>query len=167
MSELSSKIAYLKGYAEGLGAEFKSDEGKIIEKLIDIIEAMAQEIADLEMIVEENCDLIDEIDDTVLAIAEDFYGDDDDDDDEYSDFDDDDLFGDFDDDFDDFTDEDDEDDDEFSSDFFEIQCPECNEDFMINYDEITDEGEINCPHCKKRVELEIDFEDGGDDEWSF
>ena len=51
MSELSSKIAYLKGYAEGLGAEFKSDEGKIIEKLIDIIEAMAQEIADLEMIV--------------------------------------------------------------------------------------------------------------------
>lgn len=169
MSELSKKAAYLKGYAEGLGAEFKSDEGKIVEKLLDVIEAMAEEIELLSADVCENREMIDEIDDTLLLIADDLYGDDEDDDDwdEYDD-DDDDLFGDYDDDeeFDDFVD-DDMDEEDYSGDFFEIQCPECSEDFMISYDDIVDNGEIHCPHCEKRVELDIDYEDGEDDEWSF
>ena len=162
MSELSKKAAYLKGYTEGLGAELKSDEGKIIAKLLEVIEEMAEEIDYLAADVEENRELIDEIDDTVLAIADDLYGDDDEDFNLFDDDDDDDFF-DEDEDFDDFDDLDEDDD----SDLFEIQCPECNEDFMIEYDEIIDGGVIRCPHCDKRVELEIDFDEDEEDDIKF
>ncbi len=173
MNEISKKVEYLKGYAEGLGAEFKSDEGKIIEKLLDIISDMAEEIENLSADICENRELIDEIDDTLLLIADDIYGDDIDDEDDMDFLDDDDdelfdLFDDDDDDDEDFDFSDEELDDE-NSDLFEIQCPECHEDFMVEYDELVDGGVIRCPHCEKRVELEIDFteSDEEDDEWDF
>lgn len=157
MSGLSKKVSYLKGFRDGIGAELESDEGKIINKLLDIVEEMAEEIDRLSNAEKEREKMIDDLENDVLMLANDIYGDDDDDDD-FGLFDDDDD----DDDFDDF---DDSEDDE-SSDLFELQCPECGEDFMISYDEILDGKELRCPHCEKRIELELD-EDESDEDWSF
>ena len=153
MEDLIKKVAYLKGYAEGLDISPKSDEGKLILKLIDVMAEMADTITELEDRVYDVEDIQDELDESLLAIADDLYGDDYDDydDDEY-----DDIFGD--DGYDDY------DDDEFEGggDYFEIECPNCGEDVMIDFDMIDDDSEIVCPNCHEEIELE--FKIGSDEE---
>lgn len=58
----------------------------------------------------------------------------------------------------DFFDDDDVDD----PDFFEIECPACGEDVLIDFDDIEEERGIICPNCGETIELEIDC--GCDDE---
>ena len=59
----------------------------------------------------------------------------------------------YDDDFDMISEFGDEDDDEY----FEIECPNCKEDVLVNFDDI-DNG-IVCPHCSEEIELEFDTDD--------
>ena len=47
-------------------------------------------------------------------------------------------------------------------DFFEIECPNCHEDVLIDYDMLDDEKGIVCPNCHEEIDLEIDTDD--DDE---
>lgn len=149
MEDLIKKVAYLKGYAEGLDISPKSDEGKLIMKLIDVMAEMADTIEELNYRVDDIEDIQDELDETLLAVADDLYGDDD-----YDEYDDE-----LDDEYDDFMDEYD-DDDEFGdggSDYFEIECPNCGEDVMIDFDMIDDDSEIVCPNCHKEIELEFNI----------
>ena len=44
MSELSKDVSYLKGLAEGKKLSEKSDEGQLIQKLIDVLADAADEI---------------------------------------------------------------------------------------------------------------------------
>lgn len=151
MSNLLKKVSYLKGFCEGLGINGESNEGKVINKLIEVIEEMADELERMAAVAEDHELLIDNLSDDMLMLL-----DDDDDDD---------LYDDDDEDFEDFEDFDD--DDDGTSDFFEIQCPECGEDFMIDYDEILDGDGLRCPHCDKRIELKIDEEDEDNEDISF
>ena len=62
-------------------------------------------------------------------------------------------------DYDDFEDDEfdmisDFDAEEDEDEFFEIECPNCGEDVLINFDDI-EEG-IVCPHCEEEIELEFD-----------
>ena len=148
MEDLIKQAAYLKGYAEGLDISPKSDEGKLITKLIDVIGVMAEKITELEDRVMDVEDVTDELDEAVFVMAEDIYGDDYDEDD----YDDDDYM---DDDYDDDLDDD-------GGDYFEIECPNCGEDVMIDFDMIDDDSEIVCPNCHEEIELE--FNVGSDDE---
>ena len=52
-------------------------------------------------------------------------------------------------------------DDEYDEDFFEIKCPNCDEEFMVDGDTLYDGG-IDCPNCGTPLEFEID--DCDDDE---
>lgn len=149
MDSLSKKVSYLKGYADGLDISPKSDEGKLITKMLEVLDEMAAAIDDLEYAQEETNDIIDELDESVFAIAEDIYGDDEYDD-EYGDEDD------FLDDYDEYDDEGGEDD------YFEIQCPSCGEDVIVDFDMIDGNEPIVCPNCHEEIELEIDFEDDDD-----
>lgn len=155
MEDLIKKVAYLKGYAEGLDISPKSDEGKLIIKLIDVMAQMADTIEELNDRLYDVEDIQDELDETLLAVADDLYGDDD-----YEDYDDD-GFDEYD---DDFMDEYDDDDELMSggSDYFEIECPNCGEDVMIDFDMIDDDSEIVCPNCHEEIELE--FKMGSDEE---
>lgn len=149
MEDLIKKVAYLKGYAEGLDISPKSDEGKLIMKLIDVMGEMADTIEALNCRMDDAEDFQDEIDECVLAIADDIYGDDyfDEDDEEFDEYDEDlDEYG------------DDEFDDGGSSDYFEIECPNCGEDVMIDFDMIDDDSEIVCPNCREEIELEFRIE---------
>lgn len=147
MEDLIKQAAYLKGYAEGLDISPKSDEGKLIMKLIDVVGAMADKISELEERVMDVEDVTDELDEALYEIADDLYGDDYDDgyeDDDFSDSE-----------YDDELDED-------GGDYFEIECPNCGEDVMIDFDMIDDDSAIICPNCHEEIELE--FNVGSDDE---
>lgn len=131
---LTEKVAYIKGLAEGLALDKETKEGKLIDAMLDVLEDVAYDIADLEENALDLADEIDAISDDLADVEEVIYGDDYDDDDY-----------------------DDDDDDGMCS----IICPSCNEEIVVDED-IVDLGEIECPNCGKTLELE--FEDDDEDE---
>ena len=151
MSNLSNQVSYLKGLAEGMNLSEKSEEGKLIAKLIDVLSDAADELDALWARNDELEMRIDELDEEMYAaemdidaIYDDIEGDVDIDDyDEYIDDDDDFLYM--------YDDEDD--------DLFEISCPECGEDVVVDFDMLDEENNIVCPNCHKDIELEFDMDD--------
>ena len=57
--EISEKVAYLKGLAEGLNLDTDSKEGKLIAAIIDVLDDMAEKFVDIE---DELCDVEDGLD---------------------------------------------------------------------------------------------------------
>ena len=119
MEDLSKEISYLRGYAQGLNISEKSEEGKVINRLLDVIDALVDEVEDLRISVDQMDSYMEDIEQDVDMLIDDVYAEPLRDDDEYGDFDIDDdddsdetLFG------DDLFDEDDEAD---GPDFFEIE----------------------------------------------
>ena len=51
-------------------------------------------------------------------------------------------------------DEDDEDEDEEDEDFFEVECPTCEEPLIID-DKALSEGVIQCPNCEQKFSLDL------------
>ena len=129
---ISEKVAYLKGLAEGLDIDTsKSKEGKLISVMIGILEEIGLSLEDLE---ENNVALGEEIDaisDDLADVEKVVFDDEDEDDDE------DDCCC------------DDEDDD-----FFEVECPNCGEDLVID-DDVLESGVVQCPNCKEKFALEL------------
>ena len=52
--EISEKVAYLKGLAEGLNLDTDSKEGKLIAAIIDVLDDMAEKFAEVD---DELCDV--------------------------------------------------------------------------------------------------------------
>ena len=126
---ISEKVAYLKGLAEGLNIDTdKSKEGKLINVMIGILEEIGLAIEDLE---ENSLALGEEIDvlSDDLADVEDIVFDDED------------------------EDEDDED-EEFDDDWFEVECPSCDEVLVVDEDAL-EEGYIKCPNCGTEYSLDL------------
>lgn len=123
--EITEKVAYLKGLAEGLALDTeKSKEGKLIAAIIDVLDDMALELADMQ---DEQCDLEDGLD----AVSEDLA-------DVES------LI------YEELDDEDDEEDE----DCYETTCPTCEEAIYFD-DSILEEGEIICPNCGEKLEFDL------------
>ena len=123
---ISEKVAYLKGLAEGLDLDVeKSKEGKLISVMIGILEEVAMSIEDLE---ENDLDLGEEIDalSDDLADVEEVV----------------------------FEDEDEEDEEDYDDDWFEVECPTCEEPLIID-DEALSEGYIECPNCQSKFSLDL------------
>ena len=133
---ISEKVAYLKGLAEGLDLDTqKSKEGKLISVMIGILEEIALSIEDLE---ENALALGEEID----ALSDDLS------DVESVVFD---------------EDEDDMEDDEEEEDFFEVECPTCEEPLVID-EEALAEGIIVCPNCDSKFSLDLTEDDEAEDD---
>ena len=127
---ISEKVAYLKGLAEGLNIDTdKSKEGKLITVMIDILDEIAMSIEDLE---ENSLALGEEIDvlSDDLADVEAVVFDDEDED----------------------YDEDEE--EEFDDDWFEVECPNCDEVLVVDEDAL-EEGYIKCPNCDTEYSLDL------------
>ena len=125
---ITEKVAYLKGLAEGLNIDTdKSKEGKLINVMIGILEEIGLAIEDLE---ENSLALGEEIDvlSDDLADVEDIV----------------------------FDDEDEEEDDEedFDDDWFEVECPSCDEVLVVDEDAL-EEGYIKCPNCGTEYSLDL------------
>ncbi len=80
MSELTEKIAYLRGLAEGMKIDKESSEGKLICEIIDVLGDMGADVDSL-------FDIVDDIDEAVSEIEDEVFDeyDDTDDEDEYDD----------------------------------------------------------------------------------
>lgn len=166
MSELSDKIAYLKGLRAGMDAAADSHEGKLISALIDALDAAADEIKALRSDHEELKEYVDVLDDDLSELEDEVYSDEfDDDDDDVS--------------FDDDDDDDDSDDDDcddgcegddcedggcycghhehgFSEAMLdqpltERMCPACGKPISISMRALLNRKEpIVCPHCGQK-----------------
>ena len=80
MSMMES-VSYLKGLAEGLGIDDTTKEGKLLSAIVDVLDNMAAEIAEIEEAADEQAELLDIIDEDLGNLEEDFYGAEEDEDD--------------------------------------------------------------------------------------
>lgn len=137
---ISEKVAYLKGLADGLDLDQEtSKEGKLIAKIIDVLEDVGFAVEDLEVEVEALADgmesMAEDLSDveTVIFDEEDENGccgscsalDDDD--------------------------------------FFQIACPSCGADIVID-ESVLDIGEVTCPNCGDKFSLDLTDEPVDEDE---
>lgn len=134
---ISEKVAYLKGLAEGLNLDTEKSKEG---KLISVMIGILEELAMSVEDLEENAlNLGEEID--VLS---------------------DDLA-----DVEEVVFEDDEDEEDYDDDWFEVECPNCGADILVD-DEALADGEVECPGCGTRYAMELsddeDEEPGEDPE---
>ena len=140
---ISEKVAYLKGLADGMELDKEdSKESKLIGKIIDILEDVGLSVEDLEAEVEDLGDALDVLSEDVEDLETLVY--------------------------DDWEDDEDDDDvlpfpTELGDDFFEVECPSCGEDIVID-ESALDAGEVACPNCGDKFALGFDMDDLTDDE---
>ena len=152
MEDLKSRVAYLKGLAEGLKLDESDKEGKILLKIIDVLEGVAEEVDQMKTDYDELLEYTEAIDEDLTDLEDEYYEDDDDDEDE-------------DDDDDEDDDNDDDDDDEHDNEGFTIECPNCRE-LVVVADDLLDNKEpikVTCPGCGEAVLIDDD-DDWEDDE---
>ena len=145
---ISEKAAYLKGFMEGVELDTEKPEGKVIERMVDLLCDVAKRLTDIEETTIAISDELDEIEEDLDAI-EDFIMDEDED-------------------FDDFEDEDEfDDDEEFDDEGFDFGDEEttiyevtCACGAVITFDEETlEEGAIVCDECGETLEFTFEDED--------
>ena len=147
----SEKVAYLKGLAEGMEISADSKEGKILTRILDVLEDLALDIEDLGEDMLDLSEQLDQVKEDVEYLEDAVYDDDEDEDDEDGCWC---CAGDCD---------DDEDEEPL---FFEVTCPACNNTITIDED-VLDLGEIDCPNCGEKLEFDLDSldeDDEGEDE---
>ena len=153
---ISEKSAYLKGLLDGLDLDTKSNEGKMIAAMVDLLGDMAKRVTEIEETTIAISDELDEIEEDLDAI-EDFIMDEDD---EY----------DWDDDYEDDDWDEDEDEDEpeeepeegfdFGDEDTTIYEVECSCGNIIDFDEETlEKGSIVCPNCGETLEFSLEDEE--------
>ena len=122
---ISEKVAYLKGMAEGLNLDTeKSKEGKLISVMIGILEEVGLSIEDLEENALALGEEIDVLSDDLADVESVVF------------------------------DEDENDEEDYDDDWFEVECPTCEEPLIID-DEALAEGFIQCPNCQSKFSLDL------------
>ena len=130
---LTEKISYIKGLAEGLNLDESKPEVKVINAIVELLDDMAYSVSDMEELYDDLSAQVDEIDQDLADVESDIYDDDEDDDDC---------------DCCDFEDED--------NPFYEVTCGACGQKLNVSEDVLL-EGEIEGPNCGEL--LEFDFSD--------
>ena len=139
---ISEKVAYIQGLYDGLGLDGeKSGEARILSEVLDVLKEVGQQLDGVDASMDEFDAELDALSDTVADLEEAVFDDEEEDDG-----------------FDGFED------DELDEDFFEIPCPSCGEDLVVD-DEALAAGVVDCPVCGGRFALSFEDEgDGSDDE---
>ena len=133
--EISEKVAYLKGLAEGLNLDTDSKEDKLIAAIIDVLDDMAEKFAEVD---DELCDVedgLDAVSDDLSDVEETLY----------------------------FALDDDEDEDDEEEDCFVTTCPECEEEVFFD-ETVLEDGEVTCPNCGAKLEFDLSDLAAEDDE---
>ena len=138
---ISEKVAYIQGLFDGLGLDTeKSGEARILSEMLDVLKEVGQRLDNVDEVLDEFDGELDSISDDVSMLEDAVYG------------------GDEDDDWDGF----DLDDEDVDEDFFEIPCPTCGEDLIVD-DEVLEAGVVDCPACGGKFALSLEDEDDGDE----
>ena len=123
--EISEKVAYLKGLAEGLALDTETKEGKLIAAIIDVLDEMSIRFEDIDDNLVDLEDGLDAVSDDLSEVEEALY---------------------------EMDDDDEELDDD--AEYFETTCPVCQEEIVFDEDTL-DSGEIRCPNCGEKLEFEL------------
>ncbi|MDD3347355.1 CD1247 N-terminal domain-containing protein [Oscillibacter sp.] len=135
--EITEKVAYLKGLAEGMELDTEKKEGKLLAAMIDVLEDIGLELEDLHNEQEELADGLDAVSDDLEDVEDVVFGEDED---EYY--------------------EDDLDEDE---DCYATTCPTCEETIYFD-DSVLEDGAVVCPNCGERLEFDLSSLDEESDE---
>ena len=133
--EISEKVAYLKGLAEGLALDTETKEGKLIAAIIDVLDEMSIRFEDIDDNLVDLEDGLDAVSDDLSEVEETLY---------------------------EMDDDDEELDDD--AEYFETTCPVCQEEIVFDADTL-DSGEIRCPNCGEKLEFDLsDLANAQDDD---
>ncbi len=139
--EITEKVAYLKGLAEGMELNTDKKEGKLLAAIIDVLEDIALELSDIEDAQEELGDGLDAVSDDLEDVEDLLYGEDDEDED-----------GDY------VLDDLGEDEECYAT-----TCPTCEE--TLYFDEsVLEDGGVVCPNCGEKLEFDVESLDDEEDE---
>lgn len=134
---ISEKVAYLKGMADGMELEKEtSKEAKLLVKVLDVLEELGLSVEDLDDELDAVSDELDALSDDLSDVETMVFEDLDDDDEDEDDADENDLLYDL------------------GDDFFEIECPSCGEDLIVD-ESVLDVGTIMCPNCGDKFSLDL------------
>ena len=135
---IPEKVAYIQGLFDGLKLDTeKSGEARILSEVLDVLREVGQQLDGMDAAMDQFDEELDALGDTVADLEEAVFDDEEEDDG-----------------FDGFEDGDDE------EDFFEIPCPTCGEDLVVD-DEALAAGVVDCPVCGGKFALS--FEDEKDE----
>lgn len=136
MSYLTEKAQYLKGLADGMKLDKESNEGKLFNAILEMLEDTALAMEEIVDIQDEMQEQLNEVDEDLAAVEDELY---DCDDEDIYDCDDEGIF---------------------------MTCPECGDDIYVEYDAIGDDCTVTCPNCGEKIEIECDLncEECGDAE---
>ena len=134
---ISEKVAYIRGLYDGLGLDSeKSGEARILSEVLDVLQQVGGQLDGADASMGRLFDELDDLRDSVADLESAVFDED----------------GGF------------EDDGDAGGDFFEIPCPTCGEDLVVD-DEALAVGVVDCPACGGKFALSFeDEDDAGRDE---
>ena len=136
---ISEKVAYIQGLFDGLKLDTeKSGEARILSEVLDVLREVGQQLDGMDAAMDQFDEELDALEDTVSELEDAVFEDEDEDGDG--------GFG---------GDE--------EEDFFEIPCPTCGEDLVVD-DEALAAGVVDCPVCGGKFALSFEDEADGSEE---
>ena len=78
MSNLTDRVSYIRGLAEGLKLSTETDEGKIIEKMLELLSEMADDMEEMKTSLSELDEYVDSIDSDLSDLEDAVYDDEED-----------------------------------------------------------------------------------------
>ena len=131
--QTTESLGYLKGLLDGLDLDENKKETKVFKAIVDVLTNLTEDVDDMTEGMELLAEQIDGVDDDLADLEEYVYDDDDDD-----------CCG-----CDCCGDDDDE---------YEVTCPNCGEDIVVDYDTVM-EGNFECPNCGETLQFEFECDD--------
>ena len=132
---ITEKVSYIQGLFDGLKLDTeKSGEARILSEVLDVLREVGQQLDGMDAAMDQFDEELDTLGETVADLEEAVFDDEDEQDA----------------DFDDLDDE--------EEDFFEIPCPTCGEDLVVD-DEALAAGLVECPVCKGKFALSFEDEE--------
>ena len=137
MSNLTDRVSYLKGLSEGLKLDTEKNEGKLIEKMLELLSDLAAEVDALRSDHEDLNEYVESIDADLSDLEDVLYDEDENEDDD---------------------EDDDEEEDEDDS-LVEYTCPHCGEEMTFEVDSFDFDEDYLCPNCHQPLFPEAPDED--------
>ncbi len=127
MHDLKAKVGHIRGLIEGLGLEKSPKEGKVLIRIVEVLEEITDSLLDLDESYADLAEYAETIDEDLTELEDNYY----DEEDERH------LFG----------------EEEAQEGSFSFECPQCREIIYVD-DSVLDEDEemeILCPGCGEVV----------------
>ena len=130
MSNLTDRVSYIKGLAEGLKLDTETNEGKLIGKILELLSDLTAEVEALRSDYNDLDEYVEAIDSDLSDMEDLVYDEDGEDEDDG---------------FDD--EEDEEEDDGEDGNLVEYTCPHCGEEMTFEVDSFDFDEDYLCPNC--------------------